>query len=97
MSKCERCEELTEALQRIVQWADAYPTSVFREPTEDQCRHAHELLTANGMTLDTFSASMGRHCLKGVGDIARNALSTNAAQPVLDEAAAAIERLERRR
>lgn len=72
---CERCEELEDALLRIVQWADAYPTRVFREPTSEQCALAHKVLNANGMTLDAFSASMGRHCLKGVGDIAHGALN----------------------
>ena len=70
----EKINNLRAALCEIVQWADAYPARVFREPTEEQCKLAHELLTAHGMTLDAFSASMGRHCLKGVGDIARAAL-----------------------
>lgn len=74
---CERCEELTEALQRIVQWADAYPLNIFNEPTPEQSKLAHEVLSANGMTLDAFSASMARHCLKGVGEIAREALRDN--------------------
>ncbi len=74
---CERCEELLEALQRIVQWADAYPTKIFHEPTAEEAQRAHKLLTANGMTLDAFSASMGRHCLKGIGDIARSALGAD--------------------
>ena len=71
---CERCEDLEEALRRIVQWADAYPTDIFHEPDADECKRAAELLKANGMTIDAFSASMGRHCLKGVGNIARQAL-----------------------
>jgi hypothetical protein len=74
---CERCEELIEALQRIVQWADAYPMDVFHEPSPEECHRAHQLLTANGMTLDAFSASMGRHCLKGIRDIAKGALKTS--------------------
>lgn len=72
---CERCEKLEDALGQIVQWSEAYPTHIFHEPSPEECRKAHELLTANGMTLDAFSASMGRHCLKGVGDIARGALA----------------------
>lgn len=74
---CERCEELEEALRRIAQWAEAYPTNIFHEPTPDECHRAHKLLTANGMTIDAFSASMGRHCLQGVGKIARGALGTS--------------------
>ena len=72
---CERCEELIEALQQIVQWADAYPTSIFREPTKEECNRAHTVLKVHGMTLDAFSASMARHCLKGVGEIARAVLA----------------------
>ena len=51
------------------------PLDIFHEPTAEERHRAHELLTAHGMTLDAFSASMGRHCLKGIGDIARGALS----------------------
>ena len=79
---CERCDDLTEALQRIVQWSEAYPTKIFHEPSADEAHRAHKLLTANGMTLDAFSASMGRHCLKGIGDIARGALASNGGQDV---------------
>jgi hypothetical protein len=71
---CERCDELEDALRRILFWADAYPTDIFHEPTPEECHHASELLAAHDMTLDAFSASMARHCLKGVGDIARDAL-----------------------
>lgn len=71
---CDRCKELEEALQRIVQWSDAYPTNIFHEPSPEECQRAHKLLTANGMTLDAFSASMGRHCMAGVGKIARGVL-----------------------
>jgi hypothetical protein len=72
---CERCEELENALKRIIQWSEAYPMDIFHEPTAEESHQAHKILTANGMTLDAFSASMGRHCLKGIGDIARGALS----------------------
>lgn len=72
---CERCEDLEEALRRIVRWAEAYPTDIFHEPDAEECRLAHELLRDNGMTLDAFTASMARHCLKGVGDIARGELA----------------------
>lgn len=71
---CDRCEELEDALQRIVQWTEAYPTDIFHEPTPEEFHLAHKVLTASGMTLDAFSASMGRHCLRGIGDIARGAL-----------------------
>ena len=72
---CERCDDLIEALQRIVQWSEAYPADIFHEPSSEELHRAHKLLKANGMTVDAISASMGRHCLKGVGDIARGALA----------------------
>jgi hypothetical protein len=71
---CERCEELEEALWRIQQWAEAYPPTVFGELTSADLLKAHAALKANGMTIDAISAHVGRHCLKGVGDIARGAL-----------------------
>src|SRR5262245_381469 len=67
-------ERLREALQQIQKWSEAYPIDIFHEPSKEECKRAHKLLTANGMTLDAFSAAMGRHCTKGVGDIARRAL-----------------------
>ena len=64
---------LEEALERIEQWADAYPLSVFPKP---DFKKAHELLTAGGITLDAISADNMRHCLEGVGNISRTALAT---------------------
>lgn len=64
-------ERLREALQKIADWADAYPLSVFPEP---DFKKANEVLTAYGMTLDAISASNMRHAIMGCGEIARNAL-----------------------
>jgi len=83
MRRAEEAEELSRrygleaekyeaALQRIVQWADAYPLDVFPEP---DFAKAHELLKAGGMTLDAISASNMRHVIEGVGKIARDALA----------------------
>lgn len=76
MSEQDRIDDLEEALQRIIQWSEAYPMDIFHEPSSEECQRAHKLLTANGMPLDAFSASMGRHCLKGIGDIARGVLAS---------------------
>jgi hypothetical protein len=73
---CERCEELEEALQRIAQWCDAYPPDIFIPPTDAEFKKAHVVLQAAGLSLDKFSADMGRHCLKGIGVIARNAVAS---------------------
>ena len=67
-----------EALHRIASWATAYPL-VFPEPDEEYYRRAHEVLTANGMTLDRLSAAAMRHVVEGVGRIARDALDTGVA------------------
>lgn len=69
-----REERLADALERIVQWSEAYPTSVFPEPDADYLRRAHEVLTANGVTLDRLSADAMRHVILGIGKIAREAL-----------------------
>jgi hypothetical protein len=70
----DRVEALEAALYRIKQWADAYPMQIFPEVTEDYAKRAHEVLTANGMTLDRLSADAMRHVVQGVGKIAREAL-----------------------
>lgn len=59
----QRCERMSEALEKIAQWARAYPLSVFPEP--DFAR-AHEVLSAAGMTLDAISASNMRHVITQV-------------------------------
>jgi hypothetical protein len=64
-------ERLRDALERIVQWSEAYPLDIFPEP---DFAKAQEVLTANGMTLDAISASCMRHVVEGVGKIAREAL-----------------------
>ena len=60
-----------EALEQIVQWSEAYPLNAFPEPDFAKAR---ELLAAGGITIDAVSASMARHVIRGVGDIARRAL-----------------------
>lgn len=60
------CERLNDALDKLVQWSDAYPLAVFPEP---DFAKAHKVLTENGMTLDAISASNMRHVIKGVREI----------------------------
>lgn len=66
-----REEGLRDALEQIVQWADAYPLSAFPEPDFAVVRAA---LEEKGITLDAVSASNMRHAIDGVGKIAREAL-----------------------
>lgn len=65
-------DRLRSALRRIADWAKAYPLDIFPEP---DFKKAHEVLTANGMTLDAISASNMRHAISGVGEIAESALA----------------------
>jgi hypothetical protein len=69
MSKRE--ERLEAALQRIVQWSEAYPLDIFPEPNLVRAR---ALLEAGGITLDSISAHCIRHVIEGAGQIAREAL-----------------------
>lgn len=70
----ERIDRLEEALDRILAWSEAYPLEVFPEPDAGYYQRAHEVLTAHGMTLDRLSAAAMRHVVRGVGNIARQAL-----------------------
>jgi hypothetical protein len=67
----DRISDLTEALQHIVQWSEAYPLSIFPEP---DLKKAAALLEAGGITLDAISASCMRHVIEGVGNIAKDVL-----------------------
>lgn len=66
-----RVDRLEEALQRISDWAKAYPLDVFPEP---DFKKVHEALQAANLSLDCVSASNMRHVITQVGDIANTAL-----------------------
>lgn len=72
-----RYARMEAALQRIVDWSDAYPVSAFPEPDGDYFRRAHETLAALGMSLDQLQASAMRHAIKGAGQIARHGLGSD--------------------
>ena len=66
-----KLEAATGALERIQEWAAAYPVEVFQEP---DMKRAHELLTAGGITLDCVAASIIRRVLEGMQATAREGL-----------------------
>ena len=68
----DKIERLEGALYSIQQWSEAYPLAVFPEP---DLKKARILLEAGGITLDAISAHCMRHCVEGVGKIAREALA----------------------
>ena len=59
-------ERYENALEQLRQWAQAYPLEVFPEP---DFKKTHEVLTANGMTLDAISAFNMRHVITKVIEI----------------------------
>jgi hypothetical protein len=67
----EREERLEAALERIVQWSEAYPLANFPEP---DWKKARRLLEIGGISIDAVAASCYRHVVKGVGKIAREGL-----------------------
>ena len=56
-------EHYDNLFEKIKNWCEAYPIEVFPEP--DFCK-AHEVLKANGMTLDAISASNMKHVITQV-------------------------------
>jgi hypothetical protein len=51
------------ALLRILQWCEAYPKTVFREPDYDK---AHAALEAAGVSMDGLHGSWAWHLLEGI-------------------------------
>jgi len=56
-------EHYDDLFAHIKGWCEAYPISVFPEP---DFKKAHEVLKANGMTLDAISASNMKHVITQV-------------------------------
>jgi hypothetical protein len=71
----EQLERMERALQKIVDWSNAYPLRVFPEPDETYYTQAAWVLQANGMSLDRLSAAAMRHVVVEVAKIAREALA----------------------
>jgi hypothetical protein len=59
-------EHYDDLFEQIKNWCEAYPISVFPEPDFGK---AHEVLKANGMTLDAISASNMKHVITQVQEM----------------------------
>lgn len=55
-----------DALEKLDQWARAYPLKVFPEPLREEWQRAAALLSEKGLSLDRMSASNMRHVINGV-------------------------------
>lgn len=53
-----------DALEKIQQWAQAYPLKVFPEMTKADWDKAAAVLSAAGLSLDRISASNMRHVIE---------------------------------
>lgn len=69
--RANRLEILEDGMERIVNWAKAYPIEAFPEP---DMAIAAKVLQEAGITLDAISASNIRHVIEEVGKIAKEAL-----------------------
>ena len=66
MTENEQIEILQNKMHRLLQWAEAYPLTVFPEP---DFKKAHKVLKENDLSLDAISASNMRHVINGVKEI----------------------------
>lgn len=64
-----------EALESIESWCNAYPKTVFIEPTTEDWKSIRNILKEKGFTLDAISASNMRHVLDGVKESVVKALA----------------------
>jgi hypothetical protein len=55
-----------DALEKLEQWANAYPLKAFPEPLREEWQRAAALLSEKGLSLDRISASNMRHVISGV-------------------------------
>jgi len=66
-----RVADLEEGLERIKNWAEAYPVKAFPEP---DFKKVAEVLKSAGISLDCVSASNMRHVVNRVKEICEQAL-----------------------
>jgi len=79
-SQGEVMNKIVDALERIYNWTQAYPVSVFHEPTKEEWAKANAALKANDLSLDAISASNMRHVITQVGKDVEEALPLARAQ-----------------
>jgi hypothetical protein len=70
--QAERYAACIDLAEQVKQWAEAYPTDIFHEPTPKECQTAFEKA---GFTMDCFSAMVLRAFTKRWGREATKALA----------------------
>jgi hypothetical protein len=70
-----RSDVQDDALERIKQWAEAYPVEVFPEMSNEDWKRADEVLAAAGLSLTQISASNMRHVITKTKQIVAEGLA----------------------
>ncbi len=70
----DRADRQEEALLRIKQWAEAYPTKTFKPVTIEDLRHADFALRAIGIDMGALHAAWARRILNGISEICNDAM-----------------------
>lgn len=63
-----------DVLERLQQWAEAYPVEVFPEPLRQEWQQANEVLAQAGLSMTRMSASNMRHVISGVRKLVEEGL-----------------------
>ena len=74
-SQKELMEDVEDIICEIKSWAQAYPETVFIEPTKEDWKKADEVLKEAGLSLTGMSGSNMRHVIKGVEGIVDRAIA----------------------
>ena len=73
-AKDREIEDLTEALQKIADWAlRAYPVEMF---ADQDLGKARIILETHGIDYSAMHGQWARHLLGGIGEIAKEAIKT---------------------
>jgi hypothetical protein len=78
MSAEDRLRDLQEAVEAVLWWRDAYPTSVFKEPDLERARY---VLGEAGISMDALHGAWGRHIAQGICNGLGEALSRSRGLP----------------
>jgi hypothetical protein len=62
----DRIEKLEDALRRIKEWCNAYPTDIFLPVSEAELHRAVTLMKANGIRTDALYGEWARHIMHGI-------------------------------
>ena len=67
-------EKMEAALDKIRNWAEAYPLDMFPEPTKEDWKEIARLLKDNGYLIDSVTSSNMRHVINGVKALVEDVL-----------------------